>query len=581
MEDSLLLQQYVRDGSESSFAELARRYVDLVYTAALRQVQDPHLAQDVCQQAFICLAKKAHTLGRERVLGGWLYRTTRYEAVKLLRSRTRCVQRESVAAESAAHAQSDDAPDWDAIAPILDEAMVGLRASEREVLLLRFFQNKPFKEVARALSISEDAAQKRVARALERLRAALVRRQVTISTAALAGAIGIQAVQAAPAGLASALVTTSLAAGSSAAGTTFALTLFNIMATSKLKIAALSGVLVAAVSIPVGVQHRSLAEQRAENQQLRQQLSETEQRHQAQFEGMLAQVDAAATSANQTQELLALRQQVALLRQRNAQAGSGSPTTAADAGPDSLGNRILTADELAALRRRVLDVHNTVEDRLSALRSLRGKKLRDPTGTGVTDARDSAVVAAMAQLAESSAEPGARADIFRQLHGVTNAVLKRTLLQALAQDPSAKAREEAAETLDAYRDEPDVRAWLQHACRNDVELDVRQQALVSLMRDRPAAEFEHVLSDSSATDLEMYYATRTLRRLSGPTSQQAAGLWNILERSKEPKIRQEAVEDLVRYYSSTPGVADWLKHLAENDPDGKVREEASRFFARR
>src|SRR5215216_2189494 len=122
MNDSALLERYVCDGSQTAFAELVQRYLDLVYTAALRHVQDSHLAKDVAQNVFICLAGKAHRLRREQVLVGWLFRATHLEAMKLVRDRTRRSQREAVVAQ-AGDESADASLEWDAIAPMLDEAM--------------------------------------------------------------------------------------------------------------------------------------------------------------------------------------------------------------------------------------------------------------------------------------------------------------------------------------------------------------------------------------------------------------------------------------------------------------------------
>src|SRR6476646_7173615 len=67
--DSELLCRYVEARCEDAFAELVRRHVNLVYSAALRQVNgDAHLAQDVAQNVFADLARKAATLSRRLAL---------------------------------------------------------------------------------------------------------------------------------------------------------------------------------------------------------------------------------------------------------------------------------------------------------------------------------------------------------------------------------------------------------------------------------------------------------------------------------------------------------------------------------
>ena len=73
--DSQLLYAYAESHSEAAFSELVRRHVDFVYSAAVRMVCDPHLAEDVTQGAFVALAKSATQLTQRPVLSGWLHRT--------------------------------------------------------------------------------------------------------------------------------------------------------------------------------------------------------------------------------------------------------------------------------------------------------------------------------------------------------------------------------------------------------------------------------------------------------------------------------------------------------------------------
>ena len=131
-----------------------------------------------------------------------------------------------------------DADAWAQLAPLLDDALAELGETDRTALVLRFFENKTAREIAGALRMEEAAAQKRVARALEKLRALFVKRGVTLTATVIAGAVAANSVQAAPAGLA---VTVSAAAAKGAAvgGSTLALVkgTLKIMTYAKLKLA--------------------------------------------------------------------------------------------------------------------------------------------------------------------------------------------------------------------------------------------------------------------------------------------------------------------------------------------------------
>src|SRR5438874_1754484 len=101
MDEFELLSEYARSGSNGAFEQLAKRYGDLVYTSALRQVRDAHLAEDVVQAVFIILARKAGTLSRSTILPAWLLETTRLTALDALRKNARRARREWNAANMA------------------------------------------------------------------------------------------------------------------------------------------------------------------------------------------------------------------------------------------------------------------------------------------------------------------------------------------------------------------------------------------------------------------------------------------------------------------------------------------------
>lgn len=219
--DHDLLLEYAQKRTESAFAEIVRRYADLVYSAALRQLTSPQQAQDVSQGVFIDLARKADRLcGPEEEsagLAGWLYTATRFACLDLLKREQRRAEREMEAMEMLS--ENSAGPDWSRIAPVLDEAMEQLEPRDREAILLRFFQKSDFRTVGTLLGLSDDAAQKRVSRALERLRGMLSARGVGVSSGALAAVLTTQAVQAAPLGLAAGISSIIAMAGGGAIGT--------------------------------------------------------------------------------------------------------------------------------------------------------------------------------------------------------------------------------------------------------------------------------------------------------------------------------------------------------------------------
>lgn len=214
--DAELLQRYVDARAEDALAELVRRHVDLVYSAALRQTGgDAHFAQDVVQLVFVDFVRKAGQLRGHVTLTGWLYTSTRFAASKVVRGEQRRKARETEA-YLMSDTNSGSAPPVD-LRPVLDDAMHDLSDRDRETILWRFFERLPLAEIGRRLGVSQNAATKTVERALDRLRASFARRGITSSGAALAVALADQAVTAAPAGLANS-ITASLAAGTAAAG---------------------------------------------------------------------------------------------------------------------------------------------------------------------------------------------------------------------------------------------------------------------------------------------------------------------------------------------------------------------------
>ena len=236
----MLVREFAANQSETAFAALVERHIALVHSAALRQVGDTHLAEEITQAVFIILARKAASLGSKTILSAWLYRTTRYAAADALRARRRRQAREQEAHMQSilnqpdtdlSHQSETAAEVWAQLAPLLDDALAELGETDRTALVLRFFENKTAREIAGALRMGEAAAQKRVARALEKLRAVFVKRGVTLTATVIAGAVTANSVQAAPVGLAATVAATA------AKGTTVAATIAGLVkGTTKLMV---------------------------------------------------------------------------------------------------------------------------------------------------------------------------------------------------------------------------------------------------------------------------------------------------------------------------------------------------------
>jgi RNA polymerase sigma factor (sigma-70 family) len=177
-DDQLLLREYVCGGSRAALADLVQRHLALVYSAALRQVRDPHLAEDVTQAVFLVLVQKGATIKNGVAVGGWLLAVTRHAALNALKQRSIEQRRERMLAKSLA--MKEDTQVWEDIAPHLDAELHRLSRQDRDAVVLRYFQDCSFAQIATELCVSEDAAQKRVSRALDRLRRLLTRRGITL-----------------------------------------------------------------------------------------------------------------------------------------------------------------------------------------------------------------------------------------------------------------------------------------------------------------------------------------------------------------------------------------------------------------
>jgi RNA polymerase sigma factor (sigma-70 family) len=254
-DDMELLREYAARHSEQAFETLVSRYAGLVYSAALRQVENPQLAEEITQAVFIILARKADKLSQQTVLSGWLYRAACYTAGSARKQERRRQQREQEAyMESTLQAAETDAA-WKQIGPLLEEAMMRLCQADRDALVLRFFEGRSLNEVGQALGGSEDATKKRVSRALEKLRKFFTKRGVRSTAEIIAGAISANSVQTAPALLAKSVTAVAFAKGATASVSTLTLIkgALKIMAWTKAKTTAVVGITSAVLILGIGV----------------------------------------------------------------------------------------------------------------------------------------------------------------------------------------------------------------------------------------------------------------------------------------------------------------------------------------
>jgi len=319
--DLELLARYTRHHAEEAFAEIVRRHLDLVHSAALRQVRSPQLAEEVAQCAFLKLARHARQLASDTILSAWLYQVTRREAIDVARREASRQLREQVAIEM--NTMNATAADWTHIEPLLDDAMHALDETDRAAVLLRYFENKSLREVGDALGASENAAQKRLSRAVERLREFFAKRGITVGTSGLVVVVSANAIQAAPVGLALTISTAAALTGTTVAATAAA-TATKAIAMTTLQKTIIAGALAGAVGTGIYEAHQ-VSTLRSQNETLRQEqslLAEQIQQLSLERDEVNSQLASLAGDSERlnlaTVEIFRLRDEVNLLRGNRA-----------------------------------------------------------------------------------------------------------------------------------------------------------------------------------------------------------------------------------------------------------------------
>jgi RNA polymerase sigma factor (sigma-70 family) len=314
--DSELLRRYSDARDERAFAELVSRHVGLVYSVAVRVVVDPHLAEDATQATFGVVAKEARRLSSHPQLSSWLHRTAYNHAAKLVRTEMRRRAREQESYKMQATESAGGESVWERVGPHLDAALDRLSDKDRKIILLRFFEKKKAHEIGSVFKLSEAAVQKRLSRAVARLRTLVGAENISFSSFSLMLEAGTMA--SVPTNLSASVTAAALTGCVAVNGAGLATLKLIIM--SKLKISAVSAILVAGVATPIFWQHQALKHLRKENAQLGEQVQLAEKfraENEALLRGLAAKREQEPLSKGQFSELMRLRSEVGLLRKDN------------------------------------------------------------------------------------------------------------------------------------------------------------------------------------------------------------------------------------------------------------------------
>jgi RNA polymerase sigma factor (sigma-70 family) len=271
MTDTELLHLFITEDSNAAFTQLTTRHAGLVYTAALRQTRSTALASDITQAVFLDLARHARKLRPDTHLPSWLITVTRRTAIDAIRRESRLRTREQTSAELAT-VNAHDSPNASTsdLAPILDDALTALPEPDRRAVLLRFFENQSFQQIARHIDATETTTQKRVTRALEKLRTQLARRGITTTATLLAAQLPLHASTTIPVTLATTLATPAFLATAATLTTTAATFTQTLIMTATQKTVLVSALVLAVTGLIVeGVfiakQNREIASYRHEH----------------------------------------------------------------------------------------------------------------------------------------------------------------------------------------------------------------------------------------------------------------------------------------------------------------------------
>jgi RNA polymerase sigma factor (sigma-70 family) len=191
MTDVELLEKH-RGGCEEAFADLVRRHIGWIYGVARRGLRDSHLAEDVTQAVFVLLHRKAPRFTADRAMVSWLHKATRYATQTAAKSERRRQRRETEAAMRTPQTTESPQSEWTQLAPELDEMIGRLSRADREAILLRYYRDLSYAEIAVEIGTTEEAARKRVDRAIEKLRQRATEKGLNITAGSLAAGLANQ-----------------------------------------------------------------------------------------------------------------------------------------------------------------------------------------------------------------------------------------------------------------------------------------------------------------------------------------------------------------------------------------------------
>ncbi len=260
MEPDEHLRAFARVRDNQSFEALVERYSGLVYGIALRKSGDPQMAEEITQNVFVIVAKKAVILASRPAFVGWLHRATTFECSNFLRAeshRRRTMKSYSDQLGRSGGRRHDD----EDLLGAVDDALVDLPSSDRLAILYRFFEGRDFKDIGRLLGKSDAAAQKQTRRALEKLAGILRERGIVAPVVTLTSVLTAEFSRAAPAGINASI---SQQAATAAANSNFNFITF--MASNKAIIAA--GIVLLVSLVPLSRQHAEIRQLRAERNAL-------------------------------------------------------------------------------------------------------------------------------------------------------------------------------------------------------------------------------------------------------------------------------------------------------------------------